>query len=391
MQYRNNKKGEKLSILGLGCMRFPTIAGKVDYAKTKAMIDFAVESGVNYFDTAYIYHAGQSESITGRALQEHREKVSIATKLPPYLVRKPEDIEKIFQTQLGRLQTTYIDYYLMHALKDLASWEKLVKHGIIEWIAEKKKSGAIRNIGFSFHGTQDGFIKLVDAYDWDFCQIQYNYLDEATQAGKVGLEYAHKKGLPVIIMGPLSGGRLAGKHADDVQSVFDKSVVKRTNTEWALRWIWNHKEVTVVLSGMSNLKQLQENVEVASGGEKLEVGLTEEELGMFESVKKIMKAKNKIPCTGCAYCVPCPYNVDIPGCFNSYNNLEIDGFYGKMKHLGFTSGMMGGVCSGAKKCITCGKCKVHCPQDIDIPAELKVVNKKLEGFLYNTITRVMRK
>ena len=389
MQYRENKKGEKLSILGLGCMRLPTVAGKVDYKKAKAMIDFAIENGVNYFDTAYIYHGGQSEAVLGRALEGQRDKVNIATKLPQYLVRKREQIDKYFDTQLERLKTTYIDYYLMHMMRSLADWERLVECGIVEWIADKKEKGIIRNIGFSFHGAQEEFIKLVDAYEWDFCQIQYNYLDEGTQAGKVGLEYAHSKGLPLIIMEPLLGGQLARKQTADIEKVFAGAKVKRSNAEWGLRWVWNHIEVKCVLSGMSNMEQLSENINIASVAEAN--SLTDSELEIFEKVKKINSAKRKIPCTGCHYCMPCPKNVDIPGNFYDYNNLDITRFSGKMKHLGFKSGITGGAGSGANKCIACRKCVVHCPQGIDIPTEMVLVKKKLEGGLYRAVTFIIRK
>ena len=388
MQYRTNKKGEELSILGLGCMRFPSRAGLVDYKKTKKMIDYAIENGINYFDTAYVYHAGQSESIVGRALKEHREKVNIATKLPPYLVKKPEDIERIFTTQLARLQTHYIDYYLMHALKDLSNWEKLVQNGILKFIKDRKNSGAIRNIGFSFHGTQEEFIKIIDAYDWDFCQIQYNYLDEGTQAGTFGLEYANKKGIPVMIMEPLLGGRLARKQTPDIEELFERAREKRSNAEWGLRWVWDHPEATVVLSGMSSMEQLSENINIADAKAN---SFSSDEKEMFEKIIAINKAKHKIPCTGCHYCMPCPQNVDIPGNFYDMNNLDIDGFSGKFKHIGFKSGVMGGIATGANKCVKCGKCVPHCPQNIDIPAELETVKKKLEGPLYRVVSKFARK
>ncbi|MDR0930505.1 MAG: aldo/keto reductase [Clostridiales bacterium] len=390
MKYRKNKSGDDLSILGFGCMRLPTRAGIIDFNAAKATLMYAYENGVNYFDTAYIYHAGQSEGFVGRALAEVRDKVNIATKLPPYLVKRPADIEKIFNTQMKRLGTEYIDYYLMHAVKDLSTWEKLIEHGIIDWIADKKAKGIIKNIGFSFHGVYDEFIKLLDAYEWDFVQIQYNYLDEYNQAGVAGLDYASKKGLPVIIMEPLLGGRLAGAHPEAAQKVLDEFPNEWSNAEWALRWLWNDPRVTVVLSGMGDMAQVEENVRIA--GEAMPGGLSEDELTAIEDVKLELKRRNKVPCTGCRYCMPCPNNVDIPGCFKDYNNLDIEPnkVMAKLKHIGFKSGLTGGADTGAHMCIKCGKCKPQCPQNIDIPEQLDNVAREMEGILYKMISGIKK-
>jgi predicted aldo/keto reductase-like oxidoreductase len=378
MQYRENKTGERLSILGFGCMRLPVKAGIIDYKRAKAMIDYAVSKGVNYFDTAYIYHAGQSEGFLGKALHGIREKVNIATKLPPFLVKEHADIPKIFETQKKRLQTSYIDYYLIHALKDLAGWERLCSLGAPDFISERKRNGEIRNIGFSFHGAPDEFIKLIDAYDWDFCQIQYNYMDEQVQAGRAGLCYAHQKGLSVIVMEPLLGGHLVGKLPPKARRLFKDANESYSFAEWGLRWIWDQREPTVVLSGMSDERQVAENIataESAAAG-----GLSENELSVIKRVKAEISSGNRVPCTGCGYCMPCPAGVDIPNCFNNYNTI-----YTRSKrravsnYITFTSGGSSGTGSQASRCVGCKKCVKHCPQGIDIPTELKKVANELEG------------
>ncbi|MDR1101527.1 MAG: aldo/keto reductase [Clostridiales bacterium] len=381
MLYRKNKKGEELSILGFGCMRLPTKAGLIDFNRAQAQIRYAYEHGVNYFDTAYIYHAGQSEGFLGKALKGIREEVNVATKLPPYLVKKPEDINKIFGTQLKRLQTDYVDYYLMHALKDLSTWEGLVENGILKFIDEAKEKGTIRNIGFSFHGNSNEFVRIIDAYDWDFCQIQWNYTDEFTQAGTGGLEYAHSKGIPVIIMEPLLGGHLANKLAEDEQKVFDNASVKRSNAEWGLRWVWNNPAVTVVLSGMGEEAHVEENIRTADEG--LPNSMTKEELKVVDDVCAAIKKKRRIPCTGCGYCMPCPAGVDIPECFDNFNTIySVSKGRAMSRYIGFTSGLTGGVASNAGKCVKCGKCAKHCPQSIEIPDRIEDVRQEFEGLVF---------
>ena len=383
MNYRiNPKNNDKLSILGFGCMRFAK-----DEKEVEKQIIYAIEQGVNYFDTAYIYP--NSEAVLGRVLAKgYRDRVKLATKLPPYMVKKREDLDKIFNTQLERLQTDHIDYYFIHMLTDVTIWNRLINLGILEWIEEKKQKGQIVNIGFSYHGGREEFVKLVDVYDWEFCMIQYNYLDENKQAGKSGLEYAASKGLPVMIMEPLRGGKLVTNLPKEVNQVWEKAHIKRSPAEWAFRWIWNHPEVTVVLSGMNSQEMIEENIRTAS--EAQANSFTKEDLELFAKVRKIFDEKIKIPCTGCNYCMPCPFGVDIPTCFSCYNDREIEGKYSSiMKYLMQTS--MKKEPHNASLCTKCGKCETHCPQKIEIRKELETVSKKMEGFYYKPARFVIKR
>ena len=253
--------------------------------------------------TAYIYP--NSEVILGRVLaQGYRKQVKVATKLPPYLVKKYEDLDKIFLTELERLQTDYIDYYLIHMLTDTNTWKRLIDLGILGWIEDKKQKGQIINLGFSYHGGRDEFVKIVDIFDWDFCMIQYNYLDEHNQAGKSGLQYAASKGMPVMVMEPLRGGKLVSNLPKEVYSIWENAYVKRTPADWAFRWLWNHPEVTVVLSGMNSMEMLEENIRVASNMAPND--FDEKDFKLFDEVRQILIEKIKVPCTACNYCMPCP-------------------------------------------------------------------------------------
>ena len=380
MLYRKNPgNGDELSILGYGCLRYSKKGGAIDQEKAEREMAAAVEAGVNYFDTAYTY--GGSEVCLGRFLAKgYREKVKIATKLPHYYIKKLEDMERYFTEQLERLQTDHIEYYLMHMLNDVATWQRLVDLGITDWIAQKKAAGQIENIGFSFHGGKEQFVHIVDAYDWDFCQIQFNYMDEYTQAGIEGLRYANSKGLPVIIMEPLRGGRLVNALPKEAQSIFHKADEKRSYAEWGLRWIWNHPEVTVVLSGMNDVEQVAENVRIASDAKN--GSLTDKELEVFERVRESVNKHMKVPCTGCSYCMPCPHGVDIPTCFAAYNTRYTDSFYSGMKAY-FMCTTLKTNTTNASKCRECGKCELHCPQSIPIRRELKQVKKHMENPVYH--------
>lgn len=386
MNYRLDKYGNKISILGFGCMRFQKDHGKINLPEAEQQILEAYHSGVNYYDTAYIYPG--SEAALGEIFEKHgiRNQIYIATKLPHYLIKNADAMEKYFTEQLSRLRTDYIDYYLMHMLSDIDTWEKLKKLGIEEWLENKRKTGAIKQIGFSYHGNSDMFCKLLDAYDWDFCQIQYNYMDEHSQAGRKGLQYANAKGIPVVIMEPLRGGRLVNNLPEDALRIFADYPIKHTPVEWALRWLWNQPEVTCVLSGMNTLEMIRDNVETASTVEIGELGTNEEV--MLENVVKAINTKMKVGCTGCGYCMPCPKGVDIPGTFSAYNRRYTDSKYG-----GFFDYMM---CTALRKnstaasnCISCGKCEKHCPQHIEIRKELKKASKELEGPLYKIIRKVV--
>ena len=311
MNYRNNNGNNDLSILGFGCMRFKKKGTGFDMEEVEREILYAVENGVNYFDTAFIYSG--SEEALGTVVQKNnlRDKIKIATKLPHYLMKTREDMEKNFAEQLKRLRTDYVDFYLMHMLPDKTAWEELCKRGALEWLTELKKEGKIRNLGFSYHGNTSRFIELLNAYDWDFCQIQYNYMDENSQAGRKGLLAAAEKGIPVIIMEPLRGGRLVNDLPKDAIAAFTESARGYSSAEWALRWLWDQKEVSVVLSGMNSMEMLKENIRIASEVSPGE--FTEGDKAVIEKVRRAFDAMEKIPCTGCSYCMPCPFGVDIPG------------------------------------------------------------------------------
>ncbi len=379
---KNPKNGDELSILGFGCMRFPTKGGNgnIDEPRAIAMIRDSIEKGVNYFDTAYVYHGGKSEVLLGKALLDgYRDRVKIATKLPPFIVRKLEGAKKIFATQLERLQTDRIDYYLLHMMTDKTRFDFLKSIGVLGWLEELKEAGTVRNIGFSFHGSKADFEELIQAYPWDFCQIQYNYLDENNQAGKSGLLLAHHLGVPVMVMEPLRGGRLVNRLPESVKSTFAAHNAERTTAEWALRWVWNHPEVTLLLSGMSTEEEIAENIRIA--GEALPDSLTQEELAMFGAIKAELLTKTRVPCTGCGYCMPCPAGVDIPGCFSIYNDRYLTGKKGNRSEYLKSLGVLSAQPAVASRCRECGKCVIHCPQNIKIPAELKKVDRELEGAL----------
>lgn len=379
MEYRLDKYGKQISVLGFGCMRFPQSGGRIDMAKTEEQILEAYRLGVNYFDTAYVY--GGSEAALGEILEKNnlRDKVYIATKLPHYLIKSREGLEKLFAEHLKRLRTDHIDYYLMHMLTDAATWERLKKLGILEFLEEKKRTGNIRQVGFSYHGNSDMFCRLVDVYDWDFCQIQYNYMDEHSQAGRTGLQYAHGKGLPVIIMEPLRGGKLVNRLPKAATEIFQSYPIKRTPAQWALRWLWNQKEVTCVLSGMNSLEMVRDNCATASQARAGELGETEEQ--MLSEVASAINAGMKVGCTGCRYCMPCPRGVDIPGTFSAYNRCFSEGKgAGKREYLMCTA--MRRDPTSASNCIGCGQCEKHCPQHISIRQELKNAAKTLEDPAY---------
>lgn len=387
MQYRCDKKGTKLSVLGYGCLRFSKKNGRINLEKTEREIMEAIRSGVNYFDTAYVY--GGSEAALGEILKKNRcrEKVYLATKLPHYLIKSKNGLERCFQEQLRRLQTDYIDYYLMHMLNDVATWQTLREKGVQDWIEEKIQKGEIQNIGFSYHGNTEHFKELLDAYDWDFCQIQYNYMDEHTQAGREGLLYAEKKGIPVVIMEPLRGGKLVELLPKEAKACFARAKPVRTPAEWAFRWLWNQTGVTVVLSGMNSVEMVQENVKVASSARAKE--LTEEDFRLFEQVKREINRKVKVGCTACGYCMPCPQGIDIPGTFRCYNEMYTERpKVGRKEYLMTTAFRKHQ--NPASGCIRCGRCERHCPQKIAIRKELKQAAKELEDIRYRILQRLIK-
>ena len=388
MNYRTDKYGNRLSVLGFGCMRFPTKAGRIDMAQTEGQIMTAIAQGVNYFDTAYIYPG--SEAALGEILYKNnaRDKVYIATKLPHYLIKDRQALDKLFNEELRRLRTDHIDYYLMHMLTDTATWDRLKALGIEQWIAEKKATGAIRQVGFSYHGNSDMFCRLIDAWDWDFCQIQYNYMDEHSQAGRKGLYHAHGKGIPVVIMEPLRGGKLVNRLSEEAKKIFADYKISYTPAQWAFRWLWNQPEVTVVLSGMNSDEMVRDNINTAS---TTQVGeLTQEDEAMLQQVVKAINSKMKVGCTGCGYCMPCPKNVDIPGTFAAYNRRYQEGKFGALKDYVMCTALRNNS-TAASNCVGCGKCEKHCPQNIPIRQKLQEAQKELEGPVYRIACKIARK
>ncbi len=388
MNYRCDRYGNKLSILGFGCMRFQRKGGKIDFEEAEREILYAVEHGVNYFDTAYIYPG--SEALLGEVLEKNhlRDKVFIASKLPHYLIKSRETLDKLFSEELRRLRTDKIDYYFMHMLTDTDEWQRLCDMGILEWIQEKKASGAIGQVGFSYHGNTDSYIALLDAYDWDFSMIQYNYMDEHSQAGRRGLMYAAEKGLPVFIMEPLRGGKLVNRLPEAAKDIFARHIPHYTPAQWAFRWLWNQPQVTVVLSGMNSLEMVEDNIKTANAVQASE--LKDADFSMLSRVKDAINAKMKVGCTGCGYCMPCPKNVDIPVAFSAYNRRYSEGKLPALIEYAMCTALRKNPTS-ASQCIGCGKCETHCPQGISIREELKRAQKELEGPLYKVVKTVAAK
>ena len=396
MLYRKmGNTGDELSILGFGVMRLQEKKGKIIEDVATRQIRLAIDRGVNYFDTGWAYHSGASEPLLGRALEGgYRDKIKLATKLPHWLVKTREDMDKFLNAQLGRLRTDHIDYYLIHGV-DGETWRTVKELGALEFLDSAKKDGRIINAGFSFHGDKESFKEIVDAYDWECCQIQYNYLDEQNQAGKEGLQYAAAKGLGVIVMEPLRGGNITGKIPPAVQAIWDEAAVKRTPAEWALRWVWNHPEVTVVLSGMNEEEHIEENVRIA--GDAHPGSLTEEELRLIGRVEEKYRELMKIGCTGCGYCMPCPSGVNIPFCFQVYNSLHMfgDARNAKMQaRLGYLMQLaeLPGVRmpSYASQCQECGQCEEACPQGLPVSKLLEDVVGDLEGPALKIMYMLMR-
>ena len=392
MEYRSNKNGERISILGYGCMRFTTKAGAIDIDKAEREIMTAYNSGVNYYDTAYVYPG--SEVALGEILERNsiREKVNIATKLPQYLVSSAAALDKYFNEELKRLRTDYIDYYLMHHMTAMNQWDKLEKLGVKEWIAQKKASGQIRNIGFSYHGNTEDFIGILNAYDWDFCQIQYNYMDEHSQAGLRGLKHAASKGIPVVIMEPLRGGKLVNLLPDKAKEKIAQYEKGYTPAELGLRWLWNQPEVTCVLSGMNSVEMVQENCRIAADA-KADT-FTKEDFYLIEQVKTIISESELVGCTGCRYCMPCPKGVDIPALFRCYNMTALESKSAARFEYAQTVGLKDEP-AFASQCVQCGKCEQHCPQSIPIREMIKKADKAVRPLPYkigiNIARRIMLK
>ena len=365
MKYRSfGKLKWKVSALGFGAMRLPTIsddAGRINEPEAIRMLRYAIDHGINYIDTAYPYHRGNSEILVGKALQNgYRNKVKLATKMPSWLINNQQDMDRILEEQLNRLKT-HIDFYLLHGLGE-ERWEKLKALDVIGWAEEKIREGKFDHMGFSFHDNYEALKSIIDDYDgWTFCQIQYNYMDEECQAGTKGLEYAASKGLAVVVMEPVAGGRLALKPAKPILDLFEKAETKKTQAEWALSWVWNHPEVSVALSGMSSIQQVEENVNIAE--KSAPHMLTKRELDFINQVARKYKEVGFIDCSGCKYCQPCPEGVDIPAIFSLVNEFYIKNMSNDIKTK--YSEQIPPECQ-AKKCAKCGKCEELCPQLLPI-------------------------
>lgn len=367
------KANPKLSILGFGCMRLPVREdGHIDEAKAKAMVRYAIDHGLNYIDTAFPYHNGESEPFVGRALEDgYQEMVNLATKLPCWLIASRDDMDYYLNKQLKLLQTDQIDFYLLHGLTR-PSWEQLLQLNVTEFLDGALADGRIRYAGFSFHDQLDTFKQIVDAYDWTFCQIQYNFMDESYQAGTEGLRYAAGRGLGVVVMEPLRGGMLT-REVPSVKAIWSEAATQRSFAEWGLRWVWNHPEVTVVLSGMSTMAQVKEDLTYAKHG--YPNSLSKEELNLVERVKAEYTRKMKVNCSGCQYCMPCPEGVNIPECFASYNAAYMfeDPDGAKLVYSIFLNG------ADASKCKECKTCEELCPQKIPVSQKLKDVRAFFES------------
>ena len=382
MQYRDDKQGNKLSALGLGCMRFPR-----DKVETERMILAAIEGGINYFDTAYIYP--NSENTLGEILAKHdkRKDVYIATKLPFSMCKGADDFDKLFCEQLKRLKTDYIDYYFIHSISEYAEWEKLKAFGIENWIEEKKKTGLIRQIGFSYHGTCDEFLKVLNGYAWEFCMIQYNYFDENYQAGKKGLLAAAEKGVSIMIMEPLLGGTLATNLPQQASDLFKSADPNLTPADWAFWWLWNQNEITVVLSGMSSTQIMESNLKSIKNFRPL----TDKELVVYTDVSEVFRKAYKINCTGCNYCLPCPKGINIPACFSAYNVSFTQSFgKGLVLHITSTAAATKNPKS-PQICNQCGKCEKICPQKLPIRKNIKKVARRFEPLPIRLVIALIRR
>ncbi len=372
MKYRKFLKGNiDISSLGFGTMRFPTIKneGDIDIQKTTEMLDYAIYNGLNYIDTAFTYHNGMSENFLGDYLEKRkvRDKSFLATKMPVWKIEKYSDLDYYFNIQLRRLRTSYIDFYLLHSLWQ-GSWEKVKNLNMLDFLIKKKEEGKIRFFGFSFHDEFNVFKEIIDYYNWDFCQIQLNYMDIDYQAGERGLKYAYEKGIQAIIMEPLKGGKLANP-PQSIRNVFDEYKIKKSPVEWALSFLLNKKEILLILSGMSSFEQVKENIEVAS---KYEINsLNEDELKILSIARNEWLNIKSIGCTNCKYCMPCPNGVNIPKNFEIYNNYimygDLNESVSKYQYLKEEE--------SASNCRECGTCETLCPQNLEIIKLLKLVSK----------------
>ena len=387
MQNRLIKKtGDEISPIGFGAMRLPLKNGKINREVAKRQIYHAIDNGINFIDTAYLY--GDSEKFLGEVLQgEYKDKVKICTKLPSIHIRKYEDMEDALEEQLKRLQRDFIDYYLIHSV-DLKTVNRLVKRGLFDFLSKAQSEGKIRHVGFSYHGPREEFETVVDSHDWDVVMVQYNYFDENVQASLEGIEYASSKGMGVFVMEPLKGGILAGQMPKKAEEIFKNADSGKSNAQWAIQWILNNRNITCVLSGMNSIEQIDENIAIAE--KTTPFSMTFEEMETVELVKRVMRDSLKINCSTCGYCMPCPQGVNIPECLKIYNERYLFNHKGfintsRIDYYQYVGGVMGRA-ANAGLCNGCGKCLRKCPQKLDIISELKKVKKEFEfpGFKLGT-------
>jgi len=379
MQYRiNPRNNDKISALSYGCMRFPEHYGKIDIKASEPLLHRGFELGINYYDTAYPYHNEQSESFIGEFFSKNklRNKVKIATKMPVWSINSYSDMENIFKIQTHKLKTAYIDYYLLHAL-NIESFNKVYNLGVLDFLNYLKKQNIILNAGFSFHGEHDEFIKIFDSFDWDFSMIQFNYLDINNQAGLKGLEYISNKNIAIMIMEPLRGGSLVNIPVD-VKSVFNTSKNKYSPIEWSFKWLLNYPSITTLLSGMNTVSQIEENVKIVSNAQANSI--SKKDLEIVDTARKVYLKSFDIPCTQCKYCMPCPYGVDIPTCFDLYNKKHLfkQTMHAYIMYAQMINGTLG-TYKSPSQCIKCGVCETKCPQNIKIIEKLKLVKKSFES------------
>ncbi len=374
MEYRRMEKlGIDTSLLGFGCMRFPTNAdGSINEEEALAMIDRAYQAGVTYFDTAYPYHGGKSEGVTGKALSRYsRDSYYLATKLPVWMVETASDVERIFGEQLDRLQKEYVDFYLLHAL-GRERWKYVKEHGLMEACEKLRADGKIKYLGFSFHDNYEAFEEILTSYQWDFCQIQLNYMDRDTQATLKGVALAEKLGIPMVVMEPVKGGSLAKLPSDGIDELFKKTRPEASTSSWALRYAAGFDNVKVVLSGMSTMEQVEDNLSTFSDYEPL----SDAERDIIDRVADLLRARVQNGCTGCRYCMPCPAGVDIPRCFSIWNQYHI---YENVNEARWNWTKTMDAAQKASNCIKCGKCEQVCPQHIAIREDLARLQAELDA------------
>ncbi|RAP50889.1 MAG: hypothetical protein BZ136_00455 [Methanosphaera sp. rholeuAM74] len=399
MEYRKiAKNNDEISLLGFGAMRLKQEKGKINIELARELIKYAIDHGINYFDTAYLYGDGKghNEKVLGQIIEELgcRKEVKLSTKLNRMITHTKDAMDKMFEEELSNLRTNYIDYYFIHNVISYEDMQQLINNGLLEFIEERKNSGQIRNMGFSFHGSYEDFEKIIELYDWDMTLLQYNYLDDNMQAGIKGIKLANSKGMGVMIMEPLKGGLLADKIPAKAQEIIDNSNTEKNNVSLALNWVYNTPEVTCVLSGMNTIKMLEENIKLTENPHEY---LTDDDKKVIKEVKEIIHDLNKISCTSCNYCMPCPQNINIPDIFRLYNDTylfpENKVFIMHKNTISYAANILGviGQKHDVSLCTHCGLCQNVCPQRLEIPELLKQADNKFHGRLIRPLTPLIKK